>query len=62
MKRPPILSAEERNAALKKARASRSRRSAIKADVRTGKLSIQDVIELAAHDDAIAKMRVVELL
>lgn len=62
MKRPPILSAEERNAALEKARASRSRRSAIKADVRMGKLSIQDVIELAGHDDAIAKMRVVELL
>ena len=62
MRRPPILTAEERNAALEKARSSRSRRSAIKADVRAGNLSMHDVIELVRTDDAIAKMRVVELL
>lgn len=62
MKRPPILTAEERNAALEKARSSRSRRSAIKSDVRAGNLTMHDVIELVRTDDAIAKMRVVELL
>ena len=62
MKNPPILTAEERNAALEKARSSRSRRATVKADVRSGILTMRDVIELAKSDDAIAKMRVVELL
>jgi guanylate kinase len=62
MKRPPVLTAEERNAALEKARSSRSRRSEVKSFVRSGKLSIDDVLTLASSDDAIAKMRVVELL
>ena len=61
MKNPPILTAEERNAALEKARSSRSRRATVKADVRSGILTMRDVIELAKSDDAIAKMRVVEL-
>jgi guanylate kinase len=62
MKRPPVLSADERNAALEKARSSRSRRSEVKSFVRSGKYSIDDVLTLASNDDAVAKMRVVELL
>jgi guanylate kinase len=62
MKRPPVLTADERNAALEKARSSRSRRSEVKSFVRSGKYSIDDVLTLASNDDAVAKMRVVELL
>lgn len=62
MKRPPILSAEQRNAALEKARASRARRADVKFEVRNGKLSIADVFSLTQSDDAVAKMRVAELL
>jgi guanylate kinase len=62
MKRPPVLTADERNAALEKARSSRSRRSEVKSFVRSGKYSIDDVLTLASSDDAVAKMRVVELL
>ena len=59
---PPKLSAEQRQAALVKAAQSRKRRAEIKAQVKTGSLSIEDVLELAAADEAIGKMRVKELL
>jgi guanylate kinase len=62
MNRPPVLSAEERSAALEKARNARSRRAAVKADVRSGQISIEEVFVLAQQDESVAKMRVVELL
>ena len=62
MKRPPVLTTEQRNAALEKARASRARRALVKAEVRSGDTSIEDVFTLALSDEAVAKMRVAELL
>jgi guanylate kinase len=62
MKRPPVLTTEQRNAALEKARASRARRALVKAEVRNGDRSIEDVFTLALSDEAVAKMRVAELL
>jgi guanylate kinase len=59
---PPKLTPEERRAALDKANASRQRRAHIKDQIRTGELSITQVLELAKSDEAIAKMRVLELL
>ena len=59
---PPILTAEERTAALLKAAASRRRRAEVKAKVKTGEFSIDAVLEIASNEDAIAKMRVRELL
>ena len=59
---PPILTAEERTAALLKAAASRKRRAEVKAKVKTGEFSIDAVLEIASNEDAIAKMRVRELL
>ncbi|TRZ57214.1 MAG: guanylate kinase [Streptomycetaceae bacterium] len=59
---PPILTAEERTAALLKAAQSRKRRAEVKAKVKTGEFSIDAVLEIAANEDAIAKMRVRELL
>ena len=59
---PPILTPEERSAALLKAAASRKRRAEVKAKVKKGEFSIDAVLEIAANEDAIAKMRVRELL
>jgi len=62
MRKPPVLTQEERAAALAKARISRSHRAEIKAEVRAGSLTVEQVLDLANSDEAIAKMRVSELL
>ena len=59
---PPILTAEERAAALLKASQSRKRRADIKSKIKSGEFSIDTVLEIAANEDAVAKMRVRELL
>ena len=59
---PPILTAEERAAALFKASQSRKRRADIKSKIKSGEFSIDTVLEIAANEDAVAKMRVRELL
>ncbi len=59
---PPKLTPEERRAALEKAKASRQRRAQVKYQVRTGELSIAQVLELAKNDEIVSKMRVLELL
>ena len=62
MRKPPVLTEEERAAALAKARSSRSHRAEIKAEVRAGNISVEQVLTLSATDEAVAKMRVSELL
>jgi guanylate kinase len=62
MRKPPVLTQEERAAALAKARISRSHRAEIKAEVRAASLTVEQVLDLANSDEAIAKMRVSELL
>jgi guanylate kinase len=59
---PPILSAEERAAALAKASAARKQRSEIKAKIKAGDIDVLGVLDMATKDGVIAKMRVVELL
>ena len=59
---PPQLTPEQRAAALMQATASRRRRAEIKLQVKTGAITIKDVIELVETDSALAKMRVRELL
>jgi guanylate kinase len=59
---PPKLTAEQRSDALAKSTASRQVRAAIKARVKSGELSFAAVLELAQSDEAIAKMRIAELL
>ena len=59
---PPQLTAEERARALAKAKESRQIRAAVKARVKSGELSITDVVTMAKDDEAIAKMRVLELV
>jgi guanylate kinase len=59
---PPKLTAQQRAAALAKSTASRQVRAATKARVKSGDLTLSAVFDLAKSDEAIAKMRVVELL
>lgn len=59
---PPQLSPEDRARALAKAAASRKRRAVVKAQVKSGELSLQQVFTLGKSDEAVAKMRVFELL
>ena len=62
MATPPQLSPEARMAALAKAAQYRKRRAEIKAKIKRGEFSIDTVLEIAANEDAVAKMRVRELL
>jgi guanylate kinase len=59
---PPQLTADQRSAALAKAKQSRQERSLVKSKVKTGELSLSEVFNLADKDPVIAKMRVAELL
>jgi len=59
---PPQLTAEERANALAKAAQSRKRRAEVKSKIKTGEFSIDTVLEIAANEDSVGKMRVRELL
>jgi len=59
---PPLLSPEDRARALAKAATSRKRRAEVKAQIKSGELSLAQVFLLSKNDEAVAKMRVFELL
>jgi len=59
---PPQLTAEQRQQALLKAANSRKRRAEVKSKMKNGEISIDDILLLSKTEDAIAKMRVKELL
>ena len=58
----PLLTPEQRTAALEKAAASRRERAALKARLKQSNISLASVIAEGASNDAIAKMRVIALL
>jgi len=62
MASPPQLSEVERAAALLKAKKSRQERAHIKMQIKNNELTISQVLELAAENDVIAKMRVLEMI
>jgi guanylate kinase len=59
---PPQLTPEERAKALAKAKLSRQVRAALKVRIKNTEITISQVFEIAASDEAIAKMRVFELI
>ena len=59
---PPQLTPEQRQEALLKAAESRKRRAEVKLKIKNGEFSVDTILELAKTDDAVAKMRVKELL
>lgn len=58
----PPLSEEQLQAARAAAAGARRERAAVKEKVRTGELTVGDVLDLAAENDIIAHIRVVDLL
>ena len=58
----PILTPEQRAAALEKATAARKARSELLAAVKAGQLSISDVIAKAESDDTVKKTKVLALV
>jgi len=56
------LTAQERADALNKAAAARATRAAAKERLKSGELSVADLISSSAADEAIARMRVAEML
>ena len=59
---PPQLTPEQRANALAKAKVSRQVRAGLKLRVKNQELSIAQVIQISRTDEAIAKMRVLELV
>ncbi|MEI6869523.1 MAG: guanylate kinase [Actinomycetota bacterium] len=59
---PPQLTPEQRANALAKAKVSRQVRAGLKLRVKNQELSIAQVIQISHNDEAIAKMRVLELV
>lgn len=58
----PPLTPEQRAAAGARAVANRQERAELKAQVKSGTLSIEDVLAAAAENEAIGKLRASELL
>jgi guanylate kinase len=59
---PPQLTPEQRQQALLKAAISRKRRAEVKIKIKNGEFSVDTILEIAKTEDAVAKMRVKELL
>ncbi|MCF0104248.1 MAG: integration host factor [Eggerthellaceae bacterium] len=58
----PQLTPEQRKEALKKAQIARTKRAAIKADLKSGKATIKNVLAQGAKDDIIGRMKVIDLI
>jgi hypothetical protein len=62
MPTPPLLSADQRQAALEKAAHARRVRAELKERLKMGSLSFEDLLKQAEHDDVVGKMKVVAML
>lgn len=58
----PPLSDEQLRQAREAATAARRRRAEVKEDLRSGRLTLSEVIELAESDDVVAHTKVVDVL
>lgn len=58
----PPLTPEERQAALKKAAAARQVRAQVKKELREGETNLATVISRAVEDEAIGRMRVIDVV
>jgi len=59
---PPVLTPEDRAAALEKAARARRERSEVKTSLKHGTTTLPDVIKQGTTDAVIGKMRVTELI
>jgi len=59
---PPVLSPEQRQAALEKAAAARRQRAELKDKLKMGSLTLRELLDLADSDEVVAKMKVLAVL
>jgi len=59
---PPALSPEQRSAALEKAGIARRERAELKERLKMGTLNLPELLQLAANDDTVGKMKVLAVL
>jgi signal recognition particle GTPase len=59
---PPMLSPEQRQAALEKAAAARRQRAEVKDKLKMGSLTLRELLDQAGGDDVIGKMKVLAVL
>jgi hypothetical protein len=59
---PPSLSPDQRQAALEKAAAARRQRAELKEKLKMGSTTLEELFEMAEHDDVVGKMKVLAVL
>ena len=59
---PPALSPEDRSAALAKAAAARRQRAELKEKLKMGSTTLKELLDQAARDEVVGKMKVVTVL
>lgn len=59
---PPALSQAQRVAASQQAVANRRRRAEVKGMVKRGDLSLEELFDLADHEECVAQMRALDLI
>ena len=62
MAQPPILTPEQRQAALQKAGEMRRKRAELKGELKDGKVTLREVLKRAKKDDVVGKLKVKALL
>lgn len=62
MAQPPVLSPEQRTAALEKAAAARKARAELKERLKLGTVSLKQIIEQGQSDDLVGKTKVLAVL
>lgn len=62
MAQPPVLSPEQRAAALEKAAAARKARAVLKERLKLGTVSLKQIIEQGQSDDLVGKTKVLAVL
>ena len=60
--KPPALSNDQRMAALDKAKVARETRAKIREDVKAGKLTVKQVLDMRSTDEFVARMKVSALI
>lgn len=59
---PPVLSPDQRQAALEKAAAARRQRAELKEKLKMGSITLRELLEQASRDEVVGKMKVVSVL
>lgn len=59
---PPALTPEQRQAALEKAGEARRQRAEVKGKLKQGSLGLDELLDQAGRDEALAKLKVVSVL